>query len=319
MKMKMTKQNTKKKLNDAFKEFILYCRVKNLKSRTTDYYEETYQQFIEFFGKDRYCREINSKIIDNYILYMKTQTNTTDLTKNTRLRGIRAILKYMMELDYIDKFTIHLIKVDKPLKETYTDAELKLLLERPDLKQCDFSEYRNWVIVNTLLSTGIRAGTLVELKIEDLDFESDVIYLRHMKARKQKIIPMGSILKEILLEYLKYRQPEKNDNYLFCSVYGVKLTVNALGHAIRKYNRRRGVNRTGLHLLRHNFAKMFLEHGGNVFQLQSLLAHSSLEVTRGYVDMFSTDLQLNYDELNPLKEFYNNKHNHISMKPKNKR
>lgn len=316
MKIKMNKQNVKKKFKDAFTEFILYCRVKNLKTRTTDYYEETYQYFIEFFGEDKYCHDINKNTIDDYILYMKNSTNTTDITKNTRLRGLRVILKYMMQLDYIEKFTIHLIKVDKPLKEIYTNSELKLLLKSPNIKKCDFSEYRNWVIVNTLFSTGIRAGTLVELKIEDLDFESDVIYLRHMKSRRHKIIPMGSILKEILLEYLKYRKPEKNDEYLFCSVYGVKLTVNALGHAIRKYNRRRGVNRTGLHLFRHSFAKIFLEHGGNVFQLQSLLAHQSLEVTRGYVDMFTTDLQLNYNELNPLRDFCKVSTNHINMRSK---
>lgn len=314
----MQKTDPKKLFKDAFKEFILYCRVKNLRSRTTDYYEETYQYFIEFFGKEKYCSDITQKTISDYILYMQTKTNASDITKNTRLRGIRAILYYMMELDYLDKFTIHLIKADKPLKEIYTNSELKLLLKKPDLKNCSFSDYRDWVIVNTLLSTGIRAGTLVELKINDLDFESGVMYLHHMKARKQVTIPMGSILREILVEYLRYRQATKDDDYLFIGVYGAKLITNALGNAIRKYNHRRGVMRTGLHLFRHSFAKMFLENGGNVFQLQSLLAHSRLETTRGYVDLFTSDLQVNYDELNPLKDFAKVKKAHISMKKRGK-
>ena len=45
-----------------------------------------------------------------------------------------------MEVGYLDRFKITIPKADKKLKETYTDAELKVLLKKPDLKNCDFSE-----------------------------------------------------------------------------------------------------------------------------------------------------------------------------------
>ena len=54
------------------------------------------------------------------------------------------------------EFKMYSIKADKKLKETYTDAELKILLEKPDIKKCDFADYRSWVVINFLLGTDVR-------------------------------------------------------------------------------------------------------------------------------------------------------------------
>jgi len=51
-------------------------------------------------------------------------------------------------------FKIKLPKVDKPLKETYTDTELKILLRKPNVKTCDFTEYKIRVLTNYLIATG---------------------------------------------------------------------------------------------------------------------------------------------------------------------
>ena len=60
-----------------------------------------------------------------------------------------------------EEFKITPLKIDKPIVETYTDAELKLLLERPNVDKCNFSHYRYWVIINFLLATACRLGTLL--------------------------------------------------------------------------------------------------------------------------------------------------------------
>ena len=52
-----------------------------------------------------------------------------------------------MDKGYIKKFKIENIKTDETIKEPYTEYEMNLLLKKPDLKKCNFSEYRNWVLV----------------------------------------------------------------------------------------------------------------------------------------------------------------------------
>ena len=63
-------------------------------------------------------------------------------------------------------FKIRIPKVDNKLKETYTDAELNVLLKKPNLKTCGFSEYKIWVFSNYLLGTGNRISTALSLKKE---------------------------------------------------------------------------------------------------------------------------------------------------------
>ena len=74
-----------------------------------------------------------------------------------------------MEEGYLQRFKIKLPKADKRIKETYTDTELKKLLKKPNVKTCEFNEYKTWVFSNYLLATGNRISTVLSLQIKDLD------------------------------------------------------------------------------------------------------------------------------------------------------
>ncbi|HZK61796.1 MAG TPA: site-specific integrase, partial [Anaerovoracaceae bacterium] len=71
---------------------------------------------------------------------------------------------------------------------------------------CGFTEYRNWVIVNYLLSTGQRRNTVINLKIKDYDPENGMMALRIVKNRKPTILPLSQTIVEILNNYLKFRK-----------------------------------------------------------------------------------------------------------------
>ena len=116
---------------------------------------------------------------------------------------------------------------------------------------------------------------------------------------------MSKTIRSVLKEYLKYRKGEPDD-YLFCSVNGVRLAENGVRIGIRLYNRKRGVNKTSVHLFRHTFAKKWILNGGDIFRLQKILGHSSLEMVRKYVNMFSDDLRRDFDSFNPLDSYVGN-------------
>lgn len=139
------------------------------------------------------------------------------------------------------------------------------------------------------------------MRIKDIDFEDGFIKLVTTKNKRQQLIPMSRALSKVLLEYLEYRKGEPDD-YLFCSAYGVQLTLNALESAISKYNQKRGVMKTSIHLFRHTFAKTWILSGGDIFRLQKILGHSSMDIVREYVNLFSSDLQKDFDRFNPLDQ-----------------
>ncbi|WP_026893794.1 tyrosine-type recombinase/integrase [Clostridiisalibacter paucivorans] len=301
MKINIQKDFSDKSFKEGFKDFIRYCKVRNLSSSTLRYYNTTVDKFTEFFNEDNPINIITEGTIHDYILYLREESNCNNISINTHLRGIRAILYYFMNLNYMKKFKIKMLKAEKKIKETYSDRELEILLKKPNLKKCKFNEYRNWVLINYLLATGNRANTIVNLKIKDLDFEGGYIHLTTTKNRRQQIIPMSKKLSRILIEYLQYRGSEL-DNYLFPNAYNKQLTVNGLGQAIRKYNLKRGVPKTSLHLFRHTFAKKWILAGGDIFRLQKILGHSTLDVVKEYVNMFAEDLVDDFDKLNTLDQ-----------------
>lgn len=176
-------------IQEAFELFIRKCKIKNLTELSISSYEKKMVHFYEFIDKEEPITTITSDTVDDYILWLRENTEANDITINSYLRSVRAFLYYCMECNYIPTFKIKLIKAEKKIKETYTDEELVRLLEKPDINNCSFSCYKTWVFENYLLGTGNRISTALDLHIGDINFQSGVITLRKTKNRKQQIIP----------------------------------------------------------------------------------------------------------------------------------
>lgn len=300
----LTMQRKLKTLEEGKEEFLADCKIRNLSVGTISIYEEDFDYFIKFvnenYSKFNIEKDLTKDIVTEYTMEMKENGLKTS-TINIRLRSIRCALYYFMRSGYIEEFKIEQMREEKGIPQLYTKAEMQKLLKKPNLKTCTFAEYRTWAVINFFVATGVRRRSLINVKIQDLDFENDIIYIRVTKNRKTLVIPMGKTLKKVLLEYLRYRNGESSD-YLFCNLEGKQLTENALNNIIKKYNISRGVKKTGIHLFRHYFAKEYIQNGGNALKLQKLLGHSSLEQTQVYVDLFGQDLQVDFNKYNPLDQ-----------------
>jgi integrase/recombinase XerD len=244
----------------------------------------------------KYLDEITQDVFDDFV-FSQLELGKRTTTINSILRGLRVFFKFCAEREYMEELSIKLLKDDAELKEPYTDAELRKLLVRP--KSNRWNEYRSWAMINYLVATGNRARTIVNIKISDVNFDENTIHLRAMKNRHQQIIPLSPALKEVLEEYLSAWK-WSFDDYLFPSSSGGQLATTSFQQAIRKYNAERGVSKTSIHLFRHTFAKNFILAGGGLVQLQMLMGHSTLEMTRHYVNLYGADLGKDFERLNPL-------------------
>ena len=297
-KITMSKKSTLT-ISEAFEMFIRKCKIKNLTDLSISSYEKKMVHFYEFIDKNEPITTVTSDTVDDYILWLRENTEANDITINSYLRSVRAFLYYCMECNYIQSFKIKLIKAEKKIKETYTDDELMRLLQKPDVNNCSFSCYKTWVFENYLLATGNRISTALDVRICDLNFEDGTIILCKTKNRKQQIIPLSNTLADILQEYLLIRGGEGED-YLFCNEYGQKAIERTYQQLVRRYNIKRNVNKTSCHLFRHTFAKNWILSGGDQYRLMKILGHSDLTVTKEYVNMFGQDLQMDFEKFNPL-------------------
>lgn len=289
----------------GYDEFIFYCRARNLRPATIQFYDNSIRSIYKFINPKMPIKDITKTTVDNFIIGCQNELEIKDITINTYLRALKAILYYFMKIGYMDKFHIALVKYDKPIIETYTEEEIKLLLKKPNKNKCTFVEFRNWTICNVLYATGMRSSNLINLKIGDVDLENNLLYLKTTKNRKPLVLPITKSLQPILREYLVVRNGSDED-YLFCTAYGDEINKDSFSGSMRRYNLNRGVNKTGIHRWRHTFAKAWILNNGDIIKLQKILNHSDLDMVRNYVNIFTKDLQKDFEEFNPL-EFINKK------------
>ena len=285
---------------DGFEEYILDCKARNLREGTINHYRESVKQIYKRIPPDTPISSLNQQTMKNFYIALRDDPNLNEVSMGTYARDLKTLMRFFMKCGYIPHFEIQLPKADKAPIQTYTDDELKKLLKKPDVRKCIFSTYRSWVIVNFLLSTGVRQNSLVNIKIRDVDFDNSVVYVNTTKNRKPLIIPLNEDIVKILKEYLQYRGGGAED-WLFCSVYGKQLTRSSCYHAIWDYCHERGLEQTGVHRFRHTFAKKWATMGGSVVTLQKILGHSSLAITENYLNVLTSDLQKDIEKVNIIR------------------
>lgn len=286
----------------GFEEYIIDCKARNLRNGTLRHYTDSAKQIMKYISGDMPIKDIDKAVIGDFIVSLRDNPNVNDMSIYTYSRDMKTLMYFFMKKEYIPYFKIEIPKADKQPIETYTDRELKVLLKKPNLKHCSFTEYKVWVMTNFLLSTGVRQNSLVNIKIKDVDLDAEVVYVNVTKSRKPLIIPLNADIKRILQEYLKYRKGTEEE-YLFCNVYGKQLVRSTVYHSFYEYNKQRGIQKTGMHRYRHTFAKKWVTIGGNVVTLQKILGHSSLAITENYLNLLVSDMKKDVDEFNILREF----------------
>lgn len=282
-------------ITEGFKNFIKDCELKNLSPATIRSYDCHWRKFDMWVDADD-VYSINQALMDNYVLFLKTAlANTTSI--NTNLRHVRAVINFFSAEYHIPVITIKSLKQQETTKETYTDAELYELLKKPNIKKCPFTDYRNWVMTNFLIATGTRIGSLVSIKIGDVDLLSGICAVQHTKNKRPQMLYIPDSLAAILKEYLKIRAGNGSD-YLFCGTNGSYLNPCSASHALAKYNTDRGVEKTSVHLYRHSFARHFILSGGTLHALQKQLGHNTLTMSLKYCNLYDVDVHKGMEQFN---------------------
>lgn len=289
-------------LEEGCNKYLDNCRARNLREGTINHYRQSYVQFAKFFDMQMAVSDIDEKLYQKYVVFLR-ETLHNDVSINAYLRDFITTMHFLMNEGYLPHFKMKAIKVDRTGVETYTDAELIKLLKKPNIKKCKFIEYQSWVITNFLFSTAVRQRSLRYIKIKDVDFDNSVVYITVTKNRKPLIVPFNKTLSGILQEFLKYRQHKSDEDFLFCNVFGAQLSKSTSYGMLYEYNKRHGVETTGIHRYRHTFAKQWILNGGNVVFLSKLLGHSSLQITQNYVNLLVSDVAKEVENINLLDKF----------------
>jgi site-specific recombinase XerD len=161
---------------------------------------------------------------------------------------------------------------------------------------------RNYTILMLLLDTGLRCSEMINADLDNANVEGG--YLKVMgKGGKERIVPFGVIVQKAILRYLLHFRPEPFNptiRNLFLTLDGRPLTKNAVTLVFQRIAARSSVKRLHPHLCRHTFATNYLINGGDVFSLQQILGHTTLEMVRRYVTLASAHVTIQHRKFSPM-------------------
>ncbi|MFQ5924497.1 MAG: tyrosine-type recombinase/integrase [Dehalococcoidia bacterium] len=226
-------------------------------------------------------------------------------TVNCYLRSIRAFWSWLISEGIVEQTPFVRVKVPKAPRKvipTFSDSQIRALLDAID--NATPEGFRDYVIILALLDTALRVTELTGLRLDNLWLEEGVLKVMG-KGGRERLVPIGKGVQRLLWRYIYIFRPElanPNRDFVFLTADGRPITRNRIQKRMALYGERAGLKgvRCSPHTLRHTAAVSFLRNGGDVFSLQRLLGHSTLQMTRHYCELADVDVKRAHVTASPV-------------------
>jgi integrase/recombinase XerD len=276
------------------------------------------ERFLSSDGLPTDVAEIGPGEIRTFILYLQQkkrfsqhpfarpqQSGLSGHTINCYLRSVRAFWSWLVLEGIIQANPFTRIRIPKPpckVIPAFSDLQLRALLDAIDTATAE--GFRDYTIILTLLDTALRVTELASLRLENLWLEDGVLKVMG-KGGKERLIPIGKTVQRLLWRYINLFRPQpvnQNCDFVFLTADGRPITRNRIQKRLALYGAKAGLKgvRCSPHTLRHTGAVTFLRNGGDVFSLQRLLGHSTLQMTRHYCELADIDVKKAHATASPV-------------------
>jgi len=273
----------------VYNGFLMDRTTRGLSPRTIESYKENLKLFFQYLDQQGVVsiNDITPEVLRMYLLELSTHRNKGGV--HIVYRCIRAYLNWWeFESDGEFKNPIKKIKLPavniQPLEPANLDNIRAILALAND---------RDKAIILTLLDTGIRANELIHIQHTDIDPIVGSIIIQHGKGDKQRMVYLGRNARRAI------RKLPITGKYLFTNTFGDKLAYNGLREIIRRLCERAGIGMISLHSFRRAFALQMLRAGENIYTIQRLLGHSSLQILQRYIKVNDEDIQSAHERSSP--------------------
>lgn len=307
-------------LEDLKEYWEFHNRTEGKSERTIKWYNEVLrllQKFLQDEGLSTFIKDVGEPEVRAFIHHLQNKTKwvrrngraTTERLSSegvqNRLRALKAFFNWLYEQGYTEEHRLagmRNIRVQKKVVEVLTDDEIARILATCDVKEHHGA--RTHAIVTLMLDTGLRFSEVITLEESQLDIDDG--YLKVLgKGNKERIVPFGSASQKTLWRYHKLFRPEPIDTEtFFLTEEGYQFTGDGFKSLFQRLAQRSGIPRLHAHLLRHTFATKYLMAGGDIFSLQQILGHTSLEMVRRYVTLASQHVVVQHRKFSPMDRVF---------------
>ena len=271
-------------------EYLKYER--RVSDNTVESYGENLKMLKQALNKN--ILNLTTTEIRDYIQNLEA----TPKTKAHYLSVFNSFYNYMIfneKLSVNPCSGIRSPKLEKKLPNYLTVEEIDKLLDIKLIKPID---YRNKAMLEVLFATGTRISELINLKLNQIDFDECIIRVLG-KGKKDRIIPIGNTALEYLSLYINEYRPfilkTRVSEYVFVNKNGAKMSRQGFFKILKKLVASSGIEKeVSPHTLRHSFATYLLNNGADLRVIQELLGHENLVTTEIYSHLSNKKIEEDY-------------------------
>jgi len=325
--------NTHITLSQAIEGYLLDANARRLSPRTITTYLQIFHRFQDYLG-DVLLTEISPDDIRRFLNHLASAPiiPSSPIARPPRTLSDKTIHNHHIALSALwtwatkEGFTTHHIvrAVDRPQFEQraihpYSRQDIEAMLTacnrsqpyiRPGKRECTHARTtasRDRAIILLLTDTGLRASELAAdprrqtpgLRIQHLDQRNLQITV-FGKGDKERLLPICHQTLKATWRYLVTRPDAIPADPLFLSKQKGPLTTSGLYQLTHRLGQRAGILNAHPHRFRHTFAINFLRNGGNIYALQRMLGHTTLEMVKRYLELAQTDIENAHRRASPV-------------------
>ncbi|MCO1600029.1 tyrosine-type recombinase/integrase [Desulfosporosinus nitroreducens] len=309
----------------SIEEFMLYCSSKNLSKKTIMAYEQTLKLFSDYMKKSYEIEKVEGVTkahIRHYVNFLQERGKynriKVDITKNNFLaradcgkpisvntinnyvRNIKVFFNWLADEEEINKNPvdkIKLLKGSERMKPLLNEGEINSILNSFD--KTKFDGYRNYIITLFIFDTGVRITECLNINVRDLDLSNKAVVLRYTKNKKERLVFFSNRMRKELQRWIQFKDRYFSNELLFPSNRGNIMLLGTYETALRKIGQKNSIELFP-HRIRANFAQYYLLNGGDLYSLSRIMGHSSLEVTKVYLQLDNESVGRQYQKFSPL-------------------
>lgn len=270
------RQSQETSTNEQYLKLFLEAKtIEGCSERTINYYKATIEKF--FLLVKYPVRRITTEQIRTYLAEYQNINDCSNATVDNIRRNLSSFFSWMEEEDHILKSPmqrIHKIKTKKPVKEVITDEMIERLR---DGCTC----LRDLAMIDLLYSTGIRVGELVNLNIDDVNFEERECVV-FGKGDKERRVYFDAKAKLHLQKYLELRKDNNPALFVTLDAPFDRLKISGVEIRIRELGKNLNLEKIHPHKFRRTMATRAIDKGMPIEQVQKILGHSQIDTTMQY-------------------------------------
>ena len=288
-------------------DFLNYLRYERNRSElTVRTYDRSLRDFESYF-KNR-DSQLSWESVDSDLIrdWMESMMDKGDMasTVNNCLSAVRSFFRFALSRGLVKTDPAHAIKgpkKQKMLPQFLREEEMDRLIDMEVMQGDGYQAVLARTLIILFYETGIRLAELIGLNDGDVDFVNHQLKVTG-KRNKQRIIPFGKELEDVLKAYIRCRDEAfpGNDDALVLSDKGLRMTRLQVETIVkRQLSLVTTMKKRSPHVLRHAFATAMLNNGAGLESVKKLLGHESVATTEIYTHTTFEQLKRVYENAHP--------------------